>query len=134
MWRKTAGLYGDLQAFRRTDAGRLMYWLRDNVHYMSLAGGGDGRIKLPNDYQYRDGDPGEWVGGKTHFGKRIRSSAKRDAGDSRQKFAAWMTTENDNFDYVIVNRMWERVMGAPITHPVDEYVEDDKTIAPGLVR
>lgn len=134
MWRKTAGLYGDLQDFRRTDAGRLMYWLRDNVHYMSLAGGGNGRIKLPSDYQYRDGDPGEWVGGKTHFGKRIRTSAKRNAGDSREKFATWMTTENDNFDYVIVNRMWDRVMGAPITHPVDEFVEEDDTIHPGLVR
>ncbi|MFW2384519.1 MAG: DUF1549 domain-containing protein [Akkermansiaceae bacterium] len=135
MWRDTTRLYGnDIQDFRRTDAGRLMYWLRDNVHYMSLAGQGNGRIKLPNDYQYRDGEPGEWVGGKTHFGKRIRSSAKRNAGDSREQFATWMTSENDNFDYVIVNRMWERVMGAPITHPVDEYVEDDKTISPGLVR
>jgi hypothetical protein len=134
IWRQTAGLYGDLQDFRRTDAGRLMYWLRDNVHYLSLAGKGNGRIKLPSDYQYRDGDPGEYVGGKTHFGQRIRTSAKRYGKDSREKFAEWMTKQNDNFDYVIVNRMWERVMGAPITEPVDEYVKEEKTIHPGLVR
>lgn len=134
VWRKALGLYDDVKDFRRSDKGRLMYWLRDNVHYMSLAGKGNGRIKLPKDYQYRDADPGEWVGGKTHFGKRIRSSAKSDARDSRTKFAEWMTQENDNFDYVIVNRMWERVMGAPITYPVDEYVDPDKTVSPALVR
>jgi hypothetical protein len=31
-----------------------------------------------------------------------------------------------------VNRMWERVMGSPLTFPVDEYVTPDKTASPGL--
>lgn len=118
----------------RSDFGRLVDWLGDNVHYFTLAGGGKGRIKLPNDYQYRDGDPGEIIGGKTHFGKRISSSDRRDNDKARLKFADWMTDEkNVNFTSVIVNRMWQRVMGKGIYEPVDEYKESKKTITPELM-
>ena len=119
--------------FQRSDEGRLMYFFRDAIHYNTLASGGDGMIQLPNDYQYRDGDPGEAVRGKTKFGK-IVSSGKRDRGRSRIKFAEWLTTENDNFDYVIVNRMWQRVMGSPMTAPVDEYRKSSATISPALTN
>lgn len=133
VWRDTVRMIDDPD-FRRSDLGRVMYWMEDNIHYLTLAGQGTGRIKLPRDYQYKDGDPGEMIGGKTHFGKRIRSSARRDAGNSRVEFANWMTTDNDNFDYVAVNRMWERVMGSPLTYPVDEYVKEENALSPGLVR
>jgi len=62
------------------------------------------------------------------------TSGKRDAGKSRIKFAEWLTRENDNFDYITVNRMWERIMGSPITAPVDEYVEEKDTLSPELTR
>lgn len=134
IWREAVNTVDDDPDFRRSDLGKMMYWMRDNIHYLTLADEGDGRIKLPRDYQYRDGDPGEMVGGKTHFGQRISSSARRTTKGARQKFGNWMTTENDNFDYVIVNRMWDRVMGAPLTLPVDQYVKEDKTLSPGLTR
>lgn len=133
VWRDTVRMIDDPD-FRRSDLGRVMYWMEDNIHYLTLAEQGTGRIKLPRDYQYKDGDPGEMIGGKTHFGKRIRSSARRDAGNSRVEFAKWMTTDNDNFDYVAVNRMWERVMGSPLTYPVDEYVKEEDALSPALVR
>jgi hypothetical protein len=133
VWGKAVRIGGE-EDFRRSELGRLMYWMRDNIHYGTLAGQGDGRIKLPSDYQYKDGDPGEMVGGKTSFGKRIRSSARRDDGKSRVDFADWMTKENPNFDYVAVNRMWERIMGSPLTYPVDEYVTPEKTISPSLTN
>jgi len=133
VWGKAVRIGGE-EDFRRSELGRLMYWMRDNIHYGTLAGQGDGRIKLPSDYQYKDGDPGEMVGGKTSFGKRIRSSARRDDGKSRVDFADWMTKENPNFDYVAVNRMWERIMGSPLTYPVDEYVAPEKTISPSLTN
>lgn len=133
VWGRARGSYDD-EDFRRSEIGRLFYWLRDNIHYGTLASQGKGRIKLPSDYQYRDADPGEMVGGRTHFGKRIRTSDRRDAGDSRLEFAEWMTTENPNFDYIAVNRMWERVMGKPLSEPVDEFVEPEKTAAPALVK
>ncbi len=133
IWQRTVRHINDPD-FRRSEIGPIMYWLRDNIHYGTLADAGDGRIKLPSDYQYKDGDPGEMIGGKTHFGKRIRSSSRRNSGKSREEFATWMTKNNPNFDYVIVNRMWERVMGSPITSPVDEYVKPEKTLNPGLTR
>ncbi|MDB4504594.1 bifunctional ornithine acetyltransferase/N-acetylglutamate synthase, partial [Akkermansiaceae bacterium] len=116
IWRQTVNMVDDPD-FRRSDLGKIMYWMEDNIHYLTLEDGGDGRIKLPRDYQYRDGDPGEMVGGKTHFGQRISSSARRETKGARQKFANWITTKNDNFDYVIVNRLWGRVMGSPLTLP-----------------
>ncbi len=133
IWRKASKAY-DKTDFRRSDLGQIYYWLRDNIHYGTLGGTGDGRIQLPNDYQYKDGDPGEMVGAKTPFGKRVTSSDRRNSGKSRLEFADWMTKGNANFDYVAVNRMWERVMGSPLTYPVDEYVKPEKTTSPGLTN
>ncbi len=133
VWNKAMRSYDD-EDFRRTDIGRLFYWLRDNIHYGTIADQGAGRIKLPSDYQYKDGDPGEMVGGRTHFGKKIRSSDRRDSGKSRIEFADWMTKENPNFDYIAVNRMWARVMGNPLTYPIDENVDPEKTASPALTR
>lgn len=119
----------------RSDFGRLVRWLGDNVHYPSIGGGGDGRIKLPKDYQYRDGDPGDYVGGKTLFGERKRTSDRKYAGDSRETFAEWISSpSNPRFNATIVNRMWQRVMGSGIWEPIDEYKEPDDTVAPALVK
>ncbi len=136
VWDKATKGYRDsgTAAFRRTEKGRWYYWLRDNIHYGTLSGQGVGRIQLPSDYQYRDGDPGEHVGGKTPFGKRIRTNDRKDTPQSRVKFAKWMTEKNPNFDYIAVNRMWARVMGSPLSEPVDEYVEANKTASPRLVK
>lgn len=133
VWNRAMRSYED-EDFRRSEIGRLFYWLRDNIHYGTLGDQGAGRIKLPSDYQYKDGDPGEMIGGRTQFGKRIRSSDRRDSGKSREEFATWMTKENPNFDYIAVNRMWERVMGSPLTYPVDEYVKPEKTASPALTN
>ena len=119
----------------RTEFGELVRWLGYNVHYSSLGGGGDGRIKLPDDYQYRDGDPGEMVGGKTPFGKRVRTSDRKNAGNSREIFAEWITSpSNPQFNATIVNRMWHRVMGRGIWEPVDQYLEPENTVSPALVK
>ncbi|MGB2454126.1 MAG: DUF1549 domain-containing protein [Akkermansiaceae bacterium] len=131
VWNRAMRSYND-EDFRRSDIGRLFYWLRDNIHYGTLADQGAGRIKLPSDYQYKDGDPGEMIGGRTHFAKKIRSSDRRDSGKSRVEFSDWMTKDNPNFDYIAVNRMWERVMGSPLTYPVDSYVKPEKTASPSL--
>ena len=133
IWRETVNYVND-DDFRRSPLGNVMYWMRDNIHYNTLGGKGDGRIKLPSDYQYKDGDPGEWIGGKTHFAKKIRSSDRKNSGKSRAEFANWLTKDNPNFDYIIVNRMWQRIMGSPITAPVDEYRVPEKALSPGLVR
>lgn len=110
-----------------------LFW--DRIYGMSLAGGGNGRINLPSDYQYRDGKPGELVGGRTPFGKSVRMSDRKDHDDGRVELAEWMVQKTGpQFSTVIANRMWERVMGKGIFEPVDEYIEASKTVYPDLTN
>lgn len=76
---------------------------------------GTGRIKLPDDYQYPDGDPGEHVAGRTPFGGKVRLDAKKRTPDSLEQFANWVVSdENPTFAGSIAARMWLRVMGAKL--------------------
>jgi len=123
----------------RTPLGRMMRFLGDEVYYPSLTGAGKGRIQLPGDYQYSDGDPGEWVGAHTpfekSFGKSVRMSKRKDGDDGMERFSNWVTSsKNERFATVIVNRMWMRIMGTPLFDPVDEYVEPEETTSPELTR
>lgn len=109
-----------------------LFW--DKIYGMSLSGGGKGRIKLPSDYQYRDGSPGELIGAKTPFGKSVRMSDRKDHVDGRAELAEWVVTKTgEQFPGTIANRMWERIMGKGIYEPVDEYIESSKTVYPALM-
>ena len=80
---------------------------------------GTGRIKLPEDYQYADGDPGELVEGRTPFGGKVRLDPRKPNSDSLDQFAAWVVAdENPTFAGSIAARMWLRVMGAKL-HKAD---------------
>jgi hypothetical protein len=112
------------------DVARMLW---DNVVGMSLGGGGEGRIALPQDYQYKDGEPGEMVSGKTPFGKTVRMSDKSPAKDGRKQFAEWVVNRTDGrFAEVIANRMWKRVMGRGLYEPVEEYQDAAKTHHPAM--
>ncbi|MGC6427115.1 MAG: DUF1549 domain-containing protein [Akkermansiaceae bacterium] len=90
-------------------------------------GKGAGRIKLPDDYQYPDGDPGEHVEGRTPFGERIKLSAKKRTPDSLEQFANWVVSdENPTFAGSIAARMWLRVMGAKLHKEDSEEYLDPK--------
>lgn len=89
---------------------------------------GKGRIRLPKDYQYSDGDPGEYIGAKTPFAGRAKSSSKKDKGDGLEKFAQWVTAEdNERFSQTIALNLWERVMGISLTENPGDYVEPERT-------
>ena len=129
-------LWDELRDGRREDrdpyAVAQVLW--DSVYGMSLAKGGSGRISLPDDYQYRDADPGEMVAGKTPFGKTTRMSDRRDEGNGREKLAEWIVGRTEQqFPSVIANRMWKRVMGKGVYEPVDQYIESSKSQHPALV-
>lgn len=116
-------------------AYRLGNFINDMVYGLSLEGGGAGRIQLPADYQYRDGSPGEMVGGRTPFGKVVRTSDRTEDGEGRKKFADWIIHRTGpQFPGVIANRMWERVMGKGIYEPVDQYKDAAETVYPELTR
>ena len=123
----------------RTPLGRMMRYLGDEVYYASLGGAGKGRIKLPGDYQYKDGDPGEWVNAHTpyekSFGKGVRMSKRKDGDDGLDRFANWITdARNERFSTIITNRMWKRIIGTGLFEPVDEYVIPEETTSPELTR
>jgi hypothetical protein len=123
----------------RTPLGRMIRYLGDEVYYSSLAGAGKGRIKLPGDYQYNDGDPGEWVSAHTPsektFGKGVRMSKRKDGDDGLERFAGWMTNpRNQRFATIIANRMWKRIIGTGLFEPIDEYVTPEETTSPELTR
>ena len=91
------------------------------------SGKGTGRIKLPDDYQYADGDPGELVEGRTPFGGKVRLDAGKVNPDSLEQFAAWVVgDENPTFAGSIAARMWLRVMGAKLHKEDSEEFLDPK--------
>ncbi len=101
------------------NVGQIMW---DGVYALSLGGTGDGKIHLPEDYQYRDGQPGQLIGARTPFGRSVRMSEKRDGGHGREALAEWVTGRTgEQFPSVIANRMWKRVMGRGVYEPVDEF-------------
>jgi len=117
----------------RTPLGKLVRFLGDEVYYATLQGAGTGRIQLPGDYQYSDGEAGEWVGAKTPFGKSVRMSDRRDDDDGLHNFAAWVTGEkNIRFTTIITNRMWKRIIGTGLFEPIDEYMEASQTTSPEM--
>jgi hypothetical protein len=106
----------------------------DGVYGLSLGGSGEGKIELPSDYQYRDGEPGEMIGAKTPFGKTVRISEKSDKAEGRKELAEWVTTKTgEQFASVAANRMWKRVMGRGVYEPVDEYKETKELHHPELM-
>jgi hypothetical protein len=119
---------------QRSPEYRVAQVLWDRVYGMSLSGGGEGRIRLPDDYQYRDGQPGQMIGAKTPFGRPVRMSDKRAGSDGRAQFAEWVTARTgEQFPFVIANRMWRRVMGKGIYEPVDDFIPAAQTHHPELV-
>ncbi len=113
---------------------RIAQVMWDQVYGMSLGGGGSGQIELPSDYQYRDGKPGEVVGGHTPFGKVVRMSEKRASDDGREKLSEWMLSKTgEQYPTVIANRMWKRMMGKGIYEPVDDYMPASKSPHPDMM-
>jgi len=121
-----------------------------------VKGSGTGLAKLPDDYQYDDGKPGEIVAAKTIFGedpgldplipptdkklrRRMRKFMGRDPDahkeiDSRSAFANWLTDEETpRFTTVVANRMWKRVFGVALIEPVDDIKDDTVAAHPGLM-
>jgi len=111
--------------------------IRYAVYDFSIADTGKGAIQLPSDYQYRDGDPGEWIGAETIFGKKVKistRSADRKGSESRQMFAGWLTSpDNPRFTTVIANRLFKRVMGTGLFEPVDNFSSASQPSNPALM-
>ena len=88
-------------------------------------------LKLPEDYKYRDGKPGEVIQPETLFGEKVRNVAP---GKRRDAFAAWLTSrDNPYFTKVIANRLWDRVFGQGLVDPLDDWKEDSTSAHPEVL-
>lgn len=87
--------------------------------------------KLPHDYQYSDGKPGEAVTPKAMFG---HDAVQKPGETTLKSFADWMTDpQNPRFTTVIANRMWKKVFGLGLIEPVDELTDSTVASNPALM-
>jgi len=89
------------------------------------------QLKLPHDYQYDDGKPGDVVLPAVIFGEQPqwKSNTSR-----RQAFAKWLTSpENPRFTLTIANRLWKRAFGIGVIDPVDDLTEESEPSNQGLI-
>jgi hypothetical protein len=96
----------------------------------------DNDLKLPDDYKYKDGKPGEHVKPKlvTWSKDDERLKAYRDLAinakhpeNLRAEFAKWMTApDNPRFAMTVANRMWKRAFGVAVKEPVTD-LDDPKS-------
>ncbi len=85
--------------------------------------------KLPADYQYPDGKPNEPIAPAVLFGQATMVPDKKPT----EILAAWLTSpDNTRFALTIANRMWTRIMGAPIAGPVDTIRDAEDCVNPAL--
>ncbi|MCH2209329.1 MAG: DUF1549 and DUF1553 domain-containing protein, partial [Lentisphaerales bacterium] len=89
---------------------------------------GTGVIQLPSDYDYDDYKPFDFVRAAVPFGPKVtlkkqqeipklrsngKPTKKLEDINSREVFAQWVTSkENPMFTKTIVNRLWDKIMGA----------------------
>lgn len=98
-------------------------------------------LKLPHDYKYKDGKPGDPVKPKLitwtpadKSNPAYRVSKSKDE-KLRQSFAAWAThPENPRFAMTIANRMWKRAFGSGVAEPVTNIDDPDASANPELLR
>lgn len=104
--RKQAERKLEMEAFQRVS--RQM--MTDRPVSFVLRSGTEAAGRLPDDYQYPDGQPKAPIAPAVLFGKVPAVAGKRPV----DTFAAWLTSpENPRFALTIANRMWTRIIGAP---------------------
>lgn len=87
-------------------------------------------IKLPHDFKEPDGRPHDVVSPAPLFGSMPELSGIEDRAE---RFARWVASpSNPRFTRVIVNRLWRKLFGAPLTAPFDELTDASKSAIPEL--
>jgi len=117
---------GDMQQVRKA-LGDVMKPLR----YTAVAWHEGKLPKLPDDYKYTDGKPGETIEARAMFGHEAQP---KEGQTTIQAFAEWMTSpENPRFTTVIANRMWKHVFGLGLIEPLDEMTDSTVASNPALM-
>jgi len=89
-------------------------------------------LRLPHDYQYNDGKPGDIVHPKTLFGKMPELHGN---GSRREVFAKWLTSpENPQFTKVIANRLWAHAFNYGLAEPLDNWTDRTKVAHENVLK
>lgn len=89
-------------------------------------------MRLPHDYAYSDAKPRAKVEPAVLWGE-IPSSARNSS--PREQFAAWLTdASNPFFSKMIVNRLWQRLLGVGLIEPIDDFNEDNPCVNEQLME
>lgn len=114
------------QAAQAKHLGRVFENLGDFVRYSKVQVLPTRQLKLPHDYAYSDGKPGDLVQSATLMGEASRGGL--------QEFAKWLTApSHPRFTKVIANRLWRRLFGQGIVEPVDDWQEANPPSHPELL-
>jgi hypothetical protein len=131
---KVAAAREGMPQVSREDAQQVKQALQDVVkplRYTNISWNDKDKPKLPHDYAYSDGKPGQVIEPRVLFGH----DAIPKEGETRlQAFADWMTSpENPRFTTVIANRLWKRVFAQGLIEPVDEMMDSTVASQPALM-
>ena len=98
-------------------------------------------MKLPHDYKYKDGKPGDAVEPKfvmwspADKGNPAYKQSKKNEEKLRVSFANWMThPQNPRFAMTVANRMWKRAFGAAVAEPVTNIDDPAQSVNPELLK
>lgn len=99
-------------------------------------------LKLPHDYKYKDGKPGDPVAPKLITWSKsdasnpaYKTNKTKKEEKLRETFASWMThPENPRFAMSIANRMWKRAFGVAVNEPVTNIDDPEKSYNPALLK
>ena len=101
--------------------------VRDSLIF-GLDNEGEGKMKLPKEYEESDANPGDLVMAKAIFTPEPLLDYESGKAKSRTVFAEWMTSkDNPRFTTMIANRIWKQVFGAGLIEPIDMMM--DNTLA-----
>ncbi len=111
--------------------------IRDALLALQRAAGGAGVVngesegaKLPDDYQYADGKPGDVIPAAVLYGSPPPASAR-----PAETLAAWVTAPNNTrFSLTLANRLWAKVFGVPFAGRVDQVREVADCANPDLAQ
>ena len=111
--------------------------IRDALLALQRAAGGAGVVngegkqaKLPDDYQYTDGKPGELISAAVLYGDSPPAGAR-----PAETLAAWLTApSNTRFALTLGNRLWAKLFGLPFAGKVDQVREVADCANPDLAQ
>lgn len=114
------------------------------INGMEVEDTAENELKLPDDYKYKDGKPGDPVAPKlimwSDKDRQLRAyqdikTGKKDEQQLRNKFADWMTAaDNPRFAMTIANRLWKRAFGVAVREPVTDLDDVESSVNPPLLR